>query len=520
MRQMSTFALLAVSGLCLLGSSSPARALVIAPGLSGPQRVKAAELIVVGSVVGLEDRDIAVKQGKTTVNYRIAVVQVSDTLKGKSKNMIRVGFYSPNQPNQPGRPPVGRPVIRPFPRPGRGSTQLKVGMDGLLFLQKNKAAKFYTLPQGQTFVPKNYDNRGQLTPNKQFASEVSTTRSLIRVLDNPIKSLQAKKLDDRLVAASLILQSYNNVPMQRALQDKLIPTKEARLILKTLAEADWDQQNTRQNYMTNPSNIINQFGIMNSPFPAVEIPQRDRNVPYQQWLAKRNKILKDWAATNWKTYDESKLPIVKTVKDVTADPIKALKSKSQKERQFAAALLIQKYRTYTGSQEQVAIPAEESKLIMKAIANADWDQNKYRSNYMMNPFSLVSRIGVRMYGNNADIKIPNRKRGEDYRKWQAQRNAIIKKWVQDNANTYQIKKYKKGNGVNQNVRPGFPRPVPLPAPVPGGPVQILPVRPGRPVRPIQIQPARPVRPARPVPGQVGGPVQVRTLPARIDRKDD
>ncbi len=519
MRQMISYALIAMSSMCLLGTSSPARALVIAPGFYGPQRVKAAQLIVVGSVVGLEDRDVAVQQGKTTINYRIAVVQVSDTLKGKSKQMIRVGFYSPDQPNVPGRPVV-RPGIRPLPRPiYRGGTQLKMGMEGLLFLQEKKDGKFYTLPQGSMFVPKVFESRGQLTPNKQFASELSTTKSLIRVLDNPIESLQAAKTEDRLVASSIVLQSYNNNPMQRAMQGKLIPTKEARLILKALAEADWTQTpNTSRNYMSNPMNVMNQFGLTNSPYAVLSFPNRDRNTPYQTWLAQRNKVMQDWAKANWKTYDESDLKIVRLVKNVTSDPIKALQSKSQEERQFAASILLQKYNTYTGAREKVAIPAEESKLILKAIANADWDQTKYRSNYMMNPSSMINQIGIRISyttnANKADIVIPRRQRGEDFTQWQAKRTKALQDWVKANINTYQIKKYKKGPGVN-NGRPGIIRPVPLPV-GPGGPIRIQPVLPGRPIPPIQVQPVRPIQA---IPGQPGR-VQIQILPARPDRKDD
>ena len=68
---------------------------------------------------------------------------------------------------------------------------------------------------------------------------------------------------------------------------------------------------------------------------------------------------------------------VKKVTDVLADPMKGLKSDKADVRAETAATLVMKYRSgpeYGGQTEQVAIDADESKLILKAIAEADWKQ--------------------------------------------------------------------------------------------------------------------------------------------------
>ncbi|MDB5307302.1 MAG: hypothetical protein JWO38_1504 [Gemmataceae bacterium] len=75
--------------------------------------------------------------------------------------------------------------------------------------------------------------------------------------------------------------------------------------------------------------------------------------------------------------DEAKKEIegLKKVLGVVADPAKALAAEKLDDRAFGAAVLISKYRTYPdlgGEVEQVPVPVEESRLILKALAAGDW----------------------------------------------------------------------------------------------------------------------------------------------------
>jgi hypothetical protein len=72
---------------------------------------------------------------------------------------------------------------------------------------------------------------------------------------------------------------------------------------------------------------------------------------------------------------KKQLDDVKKALAVVAEPMKGLKSEKAEERLDAVAKLLTKYRAYPvfgGETQEVAIPAEESKLILKAIADADW----------------------------------------------------------------------------------------------------------------------------------------------------
>src|SRR5262245_29107475 len=62
--------------------------------------------------------------------------------------------------------------------------------------------------------------------------------------------------------------------------------------------------------------------------------------------------------------------------------MKGLKSNKAEVRGETAALVVMKYRSYPafgGETEQVAIPAEESKLILKALAEGDWKPGRFNA---------------------------------------------------------------------------------------------------------------------------------------------
>jgi hypothetical protein len=72
---------------------------------------------------------------------------------------------------------------------------------------------------------------------------------------------------------------------------------------------------------------------------------------------------------------KKELEAVKKVVALLADPMKGLKSDKAEVRAETACALVMKYRSFPdlgGETEQVAIPADESKLILKALAETEW----------------------------------------------------------------------------------------------------------------------------------------------------
>src|SRR5947209_7889391 len=109
--------LLAVPTLMVAGLTLPVQARAIAvPVMPFPQvnKMQAAELVVTGQVVGIEDQDVkatVTPNSPATQTYRIAVVQITETLKGKAtNNMVRVAFQPPAQPQ-----PFPGGAIQPLP---------------------------------------------------------------------------------------------------------------------------------------------------------------------------------------------------------------------------------------------------------------------------------------------------------------------------------------------------------------------------------------------------------------------
>lgn len=89
---------------------------------------------------------------------------------------------------------------------------------------------------------------------------------------------------------------------------------------------------------------------------------------------------------------KKEIEAVKKVLAITADPMKALKSEKAEDRTFASTVLASKYRAYPdvgGEVDQVPIPADESKLILKGLAEADWTKaDRAAPNGMQAFFSL------------------------------------------------------------------------------------------------------------------------------------
>ena len=227
MRRVLFAGALAVSGLAFLAAVVPARALVIAPP-PGPVRAAKAEVIVVGRIIAIEEKDVSAPQfpkAPQNVNYRIAVVTVSEAIKGaKDMKTIRLGFIPPPQAGN-GKPPFIRPGI------GRFNVNFTVGQDGMFFLTKHHQEKFYIAPMYFDFV--NGDN-----PN--FKNEVRQAKLAVKIGNNPQAALKSKDNEERFFAAAMLIDKYRPFVGPQA-KTEAIPAEESKLILTALLNADWKQ---------------------------------------------------------------------------------------------------------------------------------------------------------------------------------------------------------------------------------------------------------------------------------------
>ena len=135
------------------------------------------------------------------------------------------------------------------------------------------------------------------------------------------------------------------------------------------------------------------------------------------------------------TYEKD-LDLVKSCAKMLADPTASLKAKDEKDRLMTVALLLTRYRTPKDGQSKTeAIDAAESKLILQAIADADWNAKQDPNQpfaYLFTPQSLFFRLGLTDKDGFGPIK-PNATPAEI--------QEMAKNWLKDNIDKYRIQRY-------------------------------------------------------------------------------
>lgn len=138
---------------------------------------------------------------------------------------------------------------------------------------------------------------------------------------------------------------------------------------------------------------------------------------------------------------KSDLAKVTSLAAMLADPMKAFKAEKAEDRLAAAALLVQKYRRGSNvPTKEVAIPAEETKAILKALADADWtaaDKPTPGFDYTTAPTSIANQIGL-FPGSPKGVPQFQPKAGESYN---AKYQEVYKAWYEKNADKFEIKKF-------------------------------------------------------------------------------
>lgn len=142
---------------------------------------------------------------------------------------------------------------------------------------------------------------------------------------------------------------------------------------------------------------------------------------------------------------KKELEAVKKVTAVLADPMKGLKSDKADVRAETAAALVMKYRTHPdfgGAVDQVPINADESKLILKALAEADWKQVRPAPG-AMNPMQAFSQLGLTNKDGWTPPKFVRPQPGQPPADFGAIQKEAFVKWLDGPGKDYVIKKIVK-----------------------------------------------------------------------------
>ena len=277
------------------------RVAMAAPSLMPANRLAQADVVFVGRVVALEPMDDEASQipGGPKITYRIAVVQVTESIFGLKKDaqQVRIGF--PMQPIN-GQPQIGgiqiQPAIQPLPPGGGGfggrrpflgnfqvPMQLTIGQDGLFTVNKHYKENFYLSPMQQNFVTRE--------DNAAFEGQVKTAKLLGKVMADPVAALKADDKQDRYTAAAVLISKYRNAQnlTGKPMKQEPIDAAESKLILKALADGDFKQTGFNGS-IPNPVELFNQLGVtVNDGYnPSAFRTQQDFATGVQKWLDENN----------------------------------------------------------------------------------------------------------------------------------------------------------------------------------------------------------------------------------------
>ena len=211
--------------------STPVRAGAPAPPRTAVEKFAGSQAVVTGKVTAVEkdtvDASSPYAGAKDKVAYKVAVVKIDTALAGaENLTHIKVGFVPPDPKAPPLRGSGG--VIRPRePVP-----ELKEGQQMLLYLSKHPTADFYVMP----FLHMPADLGTE--PGKK---ELETAKKFAAVTADPMKGLKSDKAEVRAETAALLVTKYRAYPVLGGEAEEVsIGAEESRLILKGLADGDWD----------------------------------------------------------------------------------------------------------------------------------------------------------------------------------------------------------------------------------------------------------------------------------------
>jgi hypothetical protein len=272
------------------------------------QRVGQAECIVVGKVTAIADKTVAALSypgAQQKSEYKVATLKISKILTGvKGLTEIKVGYLAPvkvvPQPGggpgggiRPGiRPPIGRPFIQP---------SLSVGQEGLWFLAKHFDGDFYIV-SGYPMAP--VDKK-----DKDFDKDVKLTQQCLKLLAKPMPGLKSKEASERLLTVSLLMDRYRTVKpgMKFPYKTKAIGKDESKLILKTIADADWTKP--EEKYKVYATNLFYRLGLQ-----ATDGWTQLKFAPGQNYTQVLQDAFKEWLKDKGKDYKVQQYVAEKAVK--------------------------------------------------------------------------------------------------------------------------------------------------------------------------------------------------------------
>jgi hypothetical protein len=194
-----------------------------------PDSIVRADVVVRGKITKLEEKSIETSPhpgAKDKVAYRVAVIKVEETLRGdKSAKEIRLGFVPPTS-YKTGKAGVPEPYVYPAE-----TRTFKPNDEGLFILKKHYEEPFFVnFSLFKSFVP---------AGAREFDKDLELSRQLAEILAKPAAALKVDNAANRYLAAAMLVELYRGSQLKDERQEKPIDPEVSKLLLKTLADADW-----------------------------------------------------------------------------------------------------------------------------------------------------------------------------------------------------------------------------------------------------------------------------------------
>jgi hypothetical protein len=202
----TTFGLVA----CLIAALPVRAGSIAADTLPLPNRVAAADMVVLGKVTGFEEKIVAAKNG---TEYKVATLTVDDALRApQGTKTVRLGYV------------VIPPMVMINPRP----FQAMESQEGCYFLTKHGDADFYVVGT-MSFIDKK---------SPGFDKDIKLIMRCAKLLEDPDASLKGENAEDRFLTAGMLVTRYTT---RRNANAKTAPIEagQSKRILQALAAADW-----------------------------------------------------------------------------------------------------------------------------------------------------------------------------------------------------------------------------------------------------------------------------------------
>jgi hypothetical protein len=177
------------------------------------ERLARADLSVLAKVTKIEEKGVelpAAPGAKEKIAFRVATLEVKERFHGKdAAKVVKVAYH---------------PGGRRFP-----AMNFSAGQTRIFILTKQHGTDYYRFAQ-------------QWDIDSSEAPAVTQARKAGKLLSNPMGGLKSKDAGERAQAAGLLVIRYRTRPLAeaKAVKEEPIPAGESKLILETLAEANWD----------------------------------------------------------------------------------------------------------------------------------------------------------------------------------------------------------------------------------------------------------------------------------------